>query len=222
MKKQLLRALFVPLALLLITQVIADPELDRLIEQTGVKAGDIAMRDRPGWREPRKIIVRDVLGFYTQVAGTVPAVELVAVREEEEAIGHAADADAIIGFCSERIVAAAPKVMWIQIFAAGAERCLAVDRVASGDIVLTNMQKMSSPVIAEHVTAMVLGLARGLGPFSKAMAQGEWQRNSGITGSMQSIGGKTVLVLGLGGIGLQSARRLAALDMKIIATRRSS
>ncbi|MDH3409910.1 MAG: D-2-hydroxyacid dehydrogenase, partial [Gammaproteobacteria bacterium] len=42
------------------------------------------------------------------------------------------------------------------------------------------------------------------------------------TGSMQSIGGKTVLVLGLGGIGLQSARRLAALDMKIIATRRSS
>ncbi len=216
------RASAVLLLLFVACALRAESDIDRLVEQTGIKLSDTAMRDRAGWREPRKIIVRDVLGFYAQVTGTVPVVELVSVQSEEDALAHAADADAIIGFCSERLVEAAPKVMWIQIFSAGAERCLGADRVASGDIVLTNMQKMSSPVIAEHVTAMVLALARGLGPFSKAMADGEWRRGSGTTAGMQSIGGKTVLVLGLGGIGQQSAGRLAALGMKVIATRRSS
>ena len=222
MKKQLLHAVFVSLALLGVSPVIADTALDRLIEQTGVKAGDVAMRDRPGWREPRKIIVRDIPGFYDVVAGSTPGVELISARTEDEALRHAADADAIMGFCSARLLAAAPKVMWIQIFSAGSERCLALERVASGDVVLTNMQKMSSPVIAEHVTALVLDLARNLGRYSKAMAAGDWHRGSGMTSSMQSVGGKTVLVLGLGGIGTESAKRLAALDMRVLATRRSS
>ncbi|MDH3612295.1 MAG: D-2-hydroxyacid dehydrogenase [Gammaproteobacteria bacterium] len=222
MQKPLLRTVAMSLLLLAIGPASADTELDQLVEQAGVKAGDVAMRDRPGWTEPRKIIVRDIPGFYDVVAGSTPGIELVRVRTEDEALRHAVDADAIMGFCSERLVAAAPKVMWMQIFSAGADRCLALERVASGDIVLTNMQKMSSPVIAEHVTALVLALARNLGPYSKAMAAGDWQRGSGMTSGMQSIGGKTVLVLGLGGIGTESARRLAALDMSVLATRRSS
>jgi phosphoglycerate dehydrogenase-like enzyme len=39
---------------------------------------------------------------------------------------------------------------------------------------------------------------------------------------MQSIAGKTMLVVGLGGIGTEVARRAAALDMRVIGTRRSS
>lgn len=222
MSKQLLGATLVSLALLVDSPVFADTELDRLIEQTGVKAGDVAMRDRPGWQEPRKIIVRNTRGFYADVADSDLGVEIIGVKTEDEALRHAADADAIVGYCSERLLAAAPDVTWVQIFAAGAERCLAAERVASGDVVLTNMQKMSSPVIAEHVTAMVLALARRLGPYSKQMADGAWRRGPEMTTGMQSVAGKTVLVLGLGGIGTESARRLAALDMKVLATRRSS
>jgi phosphoglycerate dehydrogenase-like enzyme len=69
---------------------------------------------------------------------------------------------------------------------------------------------------------MVLSLARGLIPFSKAMPDGEWLRSSPIVDGMQSIAGKTVLVVGLGGIGTEVARRVAALDMRVIGTRRSS
>jgi phosphoglycerate dehydrogenase-like enzyme len=222
MNQQLLRAILVSLTLLVVSPVFAETELDRLIDQTGVKAGDVALRDRPGWRQPRKIIVRDTRGFYAEVADSSPGVELIGVKTEDEALRHAADADAIVGFCSERLLAAAPEVTWVQIFSAGAERCLAATRVASGDVVLTNMQKMSSPVIAEHVTAMVLALARRLGPYSKAMAAGAWRRGPEMAAGMQSIAGKTVLVLGLGGIGTESARRLAALEMRVLATRRSS
>ena len=216
------RAALVLLVLSFACTLHAETEIDQLIAETGIVAGDVALRDKPGWRKPQKVIVRDVLGFYDEIAASTPGVELLAARSQEEALQHAADADAIIGYCSEALVAAAPRLAWIQLFSAGAERCLAVERVAAGEIVLTNMQKMSSPVIAEHVTAMVLALARGLGPFSKAMQDGEWQRGPNMTAGMQSVAGKTVLVLGLGGIGTESARRLAALGMEILATRRSS
>lgn len=222
MKLQLLRTSIVLLSSFAAFSSHAESAIDRLVEQTGIEASDESMRDRAGWREPRKIIVRDIFGFYDLVDGSTPGVELVRVRSEDEALQYAADADAIIGFCSERIVAAAPKVLWIQIFAAGAERCLAIERVGSGEILLSNMQKMSSPVIAEHVTAMMLALARGLAPFIKAMPQGEWRRDTAANARMQSISGKTVLVLGLGGIGTEVARRAAALNMRVVGTRRSS
>jgi len=222
MRVSLTRAFPVVLGLLLVCTVRAETDIDRLIQQTGIEAGPIAVRDLPGWREPKKIIVRDIAGLYGNVEGSAPGVELVRVQSEAEAINHAGTADAILGFCSERIVAAAPKVRWIQIFGAGAERCVAVERVENGEILLTNMQKMSSPVIGEHVTAMVLSLARGLVPFSKTMNDGEWRRRPGITDGMQSIGGKTLLVVGLGGIGTEVARRAAALEMRVTGTRRSS
>ena len=210
------------LALSFACKLHAQTTIEALVEQTGIVAAEIALQDRPGWRTPQKIIVRDIRGMYAEVKDYAAGVDLIRVTSEDEALQHAGDADAIVGFCSERLVAAAPKVIWIQIFSAGAERCLAVQRVAAGEIVLTNMQKMSSPVIAEHVTAMVLALARGLGPFSKAMQDGDWRRGPEMTAVMQSVAGKTVLVLGLGGIGTESARRLAALGMKVLATRRSS
>ena len=217
-----LRAAAALLALFFACKLHAQTTIEALIEQTGVVAGEVALQDRPGWRKPQKIIVRDIFDFHAQVAGIAPGVELIPVASQNEALQYAADADAIIGFCSEALVAAAPRLVWIQLFSAGAERCLAVERVAAGEIVLTNMQKMSSPVIAEHVTAMVLASARGLGPFSKAMRDGEWRRGPDMTAGMQSVAGKTVLVLGLGGIGTESARRLAALGMRVVATRRSS
>jgi len=218
----LARGSFVAVGLLLVCTSFAESAIDELVEQTGIEAGAVAVRDLPDWREPSKIIVRDIGGLYDALAGTTPGVKLIRARTEAEAISHATDADAIIGFCSDQIVAAAPKVMWIQIFGAGAERCLAAERIGNEDILLTNMQKMSSPVIAEHVTAMVLGLARGLAPYSKEMATGEWLRRAEYTDGMQSIGGKTMLVVGLGGIGTEVARRAAALDMRVIGTRRSS
>ena len=201
---------------------IAQSPVEKLVEQTGIEPGPVASRDFPGWREPRKIIVRDVAGLAAQLEGIAPGVELVPVQSESEAVANAAGADAVLGFCSDDVLRAAVDAVWVQVFSAGAEHCLDADRVRDGSVMLTNMQKMSSPVIGEHVTAMVLSLSRGLIAFKQVMPTGSWERGSEIVDSMQSYAGKTVLVAGLGGIGTEAARRLAALDMRIVATRRSS
>ncbi len=209
-------------AVLWVSNAWPQSDIDRLIEQTGIEAGDVAMRDMPGWRAPKKVVVLDVFGVFAAIEGVAPGVELVAVRSEADAIAQAEDADAIIGFCSDRMVSAAPQAKWVQVFSAGAERCMLTSRILDGRVVLTNMQKMSAPIIAEHVIAMTLALARSLPQFHKAMTSGEWLRGSAARNSMQSISGKTMLVVGLGGIGTEVARRAAALEMRVIGTRRSS
>jgi phosphoglycerate dehydrogenase-like enzyme len=202
--------------------VLGQSDIESLIAQTGVEPGSTAVRDHPRWRTPRKIVIRDIAGLYETVSGSISGVELIKVRTIPEAVVAADGADAILGFCSSAVLDAAGDALWVQVFGAGVERCVADERIRSGDVLLTNMQKMSSPVIAEHVVAMMLSLSRALPTYAKLMEDGQWLRGPEHTGPMQSYGGKTVLIAGLGGIGTEVARRAAALDMRVVGTRRSS
>jgi len=204
------------------TTAIAQSDIAELTEQMGITAGDTAMRDIPGWRAPKKIVMRNIGLSLADVQTALPGVEVLEVRSEADAVANAKGADAIIGWCSDAVLEAAQDALWAQISSAGAERCMATKRIASGSVVLTNMQKMSSPVIAEHAIALTLSLARNLPLYTKAMRKGEWYWSSETTAKMQSIAGRTMLVVGLGGIGTEVARRAAALDMRVIGTRRSS
>ena len=203
--------------------LLADGDVEKLIRQTGIKEGPVAVRDMPGWEAPDKILVRELTpGLVDGLRQEFPDVEFVAVPSRGEALRQAADADAIIGFCSADLLDAAVEASWIQVFSAGVERCVALEQVGSSKVVLTNMQKMSSPVLAEHALAMVMALGRGLVSYGKLMATGEWRRGGPAAPSLQEISGKTLLVAGLGGIGTEVARRAAALGMRVVGTRRSS
>ncbi len=200
----------------------AETPIAEIIEEAGLSEGPVAMRNRPGWRAPKKIVVRDEYGIVERLRSAFPEVEIVGADSAQAAAGAVRDADALIGYCDPELVQRAERLLWIQIFSAGAEDCLAVDAVASGEVLLTNMQKMSSPVIGEHAIAMMMSLARGLTPYAKAMPTGEW--NDAMAGQlgMTSLQGKTMLVVGLGGIGTAVARRADGLRMRVIATRNSS
>lgn len=209
------------LLLVLAVSARAESDIDRLVAQTGIELGEVALRDHPGWRTPTKIALLDLGLPLDDIRAALPGVEVVAAQSMQELVNKAAGADAVLGWCTAGF-SAAENAIWIQSFSAGVERCLAVERIANGSAVLTNMQKMSSPVIAEHMVAMMLALARGLPQYAKAMPEGGWSENYGTVEGMQSIAGKRLLVVGLGGIGTEIARRGAALGMRVSGTRRSS
>ncbi len=200
----------------------AEVSVERLIDEAGLREGPVASRDLEGWRPPQKLVIRDAGELVAMLRKEFPDVLFVSAPSADVALAEAGDADAIVGFCNEDVVAAADSLVWVQIFGAGAERCLAVEEVASGRVLLTNMQKMASPVIGEHAIAMMLSLTRGLTHQAKSMPEGEWNRSIGDDIGMMSVDGKTVLVVGLGGIGRAAAKRAAALGMRVIATRNSS
>ncbi len=200
----------------------ADLTIEQLVAQARLVEGEVPVRDLPRFAGAHKILVRDV-GI--DLVGKVDApagVEFITVRGAAEALQQVGDADAIVGYCSPELIEAGKKLVWVQIFAAGAERCLSAGDVANGTIVLTNMQKMSSPVIAEHAIAMMLSLTRNLPQFVRAMSKSEeWNRRA-TTDGMMPVAGKKLLVAGLGGIGTEVARLGAALGMSVSGTRNSS
>jgi phosphoglycerate dehydrogenase-like enzyme len=196
---------------------------EQLIREMGLRESSVASRNLPGWEPPQKILVRllpqDQVSDYQAVA---PGVEIVAVGSVEEAVKHARGAQAILGYCNEKIFSAEPKLLWVQVYAAGVERCLANTGIRKDNMLLTNGQRIASPALAEHSIAMMMMLARGLDVFHANQLKGVWQRETGLDRADHiELAGRTVLVVGLGGIGTQVAKRAFGLGMRVIATRSS-
>jgi phosphoglycerate dehydrogenase-like enzyme len=215
-------ALFAMALLLPIAGARAQESIAELIDEAGLGEGPMPMRDVSGWDATKSIIFRGDRQQWSWLEDQLDNANLEFVASLDEALALAPDAGAIIGFCSDELLAAAPAVVWVQIFSAGVDRCLSSRQLFRDDLVLTNMQKMSSPVIAEHAIAMLLALTRKLPAFTHRMEEGAWKRDRRHTEGMTTLHGKTMLVVGLGGIGTEIARRGAALGMRVVATRSSS
>lgn len=226
MKKINLQVVMLLAVIGVVNQAAAEVTIEQLVSQAGIAEGSVAVRDLPRYAGAKKIVVRD-LGFdatslLDRTDERARDIKVISVRSATEALQYVGDADALVGFCNSELVSAGKKLVWVQIYSAGAERCLAVDRIGSGDVLLTNMQKMSSPVIAEHAIAMMMSLSRHLPQFVNAMQGRDWDKSEGLADGMQPIAGKKLLVAGLGGIGSEVARLGAALGMQVSGTRNSS
>lgn len=206
--------------LLGVTEAVrAEISIDQLVEQARIREGDVAVRDLPRWKGAQKILIRDIGLDLRELIDSLDGVEVIIVQSVPEAMQHIGDVDAIIGYCNAELIDVATQLVWAQIYGAGAESCLSAKRISNGDVLLSNMQKMSSPVIAEHAIAMVLSLARHLPGFVHAMNDSDWSRRDAMTIGMMPVAGKRLLVVGLGGIGTEVARLGAALGMRVFATR---
>ena len=211
-----MRKLITAVACLAASSAHAELTIDELRQATGVREGAAEMREVPGWSAPLKVVM-------VASRANVPApesLEIIHVDSADEALEHLDGAHALVGWCRNDLLEAGDDLIWVQIFSAGAERCVGGHGIADGSIVLTNGQKMSSPAIGEHAIAMSMALARQLPMLARRMETGEWARN--VSDEMQTLDGKTMLIIGLGGIGTEAARRAAALGMRVIATRNSS
>lgn len=206
------------------TQVTAQEVITRL----GLVESDTPMRETAGWAYPKAVVVSadnaDRLAWYREVipddVTLIPAQTVQdAIRETRE---NADSVSAVVGFCNARIVDAGPNIHWLHMPFAGVSQCVSIPQVAQGGYVITNMQRLAGPRIAEHVIAMMMYFARGLDHFAAAQLEERWDRFAAPPSELWALEGKTMLVAGLGGIGTQTARLASALGLRVIATRNSS
>jgi phosphoglycerate dehydrogenase-like enzyme len=200
-----------------------DPRTAALIQELGLTASATAARDLPGWRVPDRIVVgggnEALIARLREIA---PGVEIVVAAAGEARDAQLAGAQATIGLCDAATLAAAPQLHWIQTWSVGVEHCVTLPGLAGRNIVLTNTQRTSGIPIAEHAMALVMALARGFPAFVRAHSTGEWQRQVDGRPPARELRGRTLLVVGLGGIGTEVARLAHGLGMRVIATRNSS
>lgn len=202
-----------------------DPRALAVIEEMGLVEHPTALREQRGWKPPRKIVLTG-MGPIEELKAMAPGVKFVVVNNAEQMAHEVADADAIGSgdnlVCDERVLAAAKKLRWVAVYSAGVEECLGKPELLKPGVYVTNMRAIAGPVMAEHTIGLMYALSRSLHVSIGNLASGRgWSRN--FSGSQpQALTGKTLLVVGLGGIGLEVAKRANALGMKVIATRNSS
>ena len=162
-----------------------------------------------------KILTGDGLPEYyrEKIRGLSPGIELALSKSDDEFHREVRDAHVIYGGFSREDVAAAKQLRWIQWTAAGVENILWPELVDS-PIVLTNMQRIYSPVISESAIGLMLALARGFPQYTLQTREHRWQTVPGLV----EISGMTLGLVGLGGIGTDTAYRAHyGFNMKVLA-----
>jgi phosphoglycerate dehydrogenase-like enzyme len=197
-----------------------------LIERFELRESPTPVRERAGWAPPKRVVVADV-ALAEVLRGIAPQAEVVGIAglrnyaAMEEAV---AGADVLVGLCTPEIIARGTSLRFIQLLNAGADSCTTIPAVAERGILVTNLQRIQGPHMAEHAIALTLALARALPVYGIEQAKGEWTRGfrERRTENLVELEGKTLLVVGLGGIGTEVANRAHGLAMRVIATRNRS
>ena len=132
-----------------------------------------------------------------------------------------ADADAIVwsdptGAEGLRNVLATSPARWIQLPFAGIERFFEAG-VITPDRTWTCAKGIYGPATAEHALALLLTGARLLHEHARRTTW--WPRER--ANDARRLAGRTVLIVGTGGIGRALAAMLAPLDARVIAVNRS-
>ncbi len=213
--------------LCLVPRAFADTTAE-LVKSLQLVAAPAPVKQRPDWRVPHKVMLlefgkQDWGPRQAQSSAAAPHTQIVVAHNMSEALAQAPGTDVLVGFnpeiCAPQLLSAATDLRWIESLAAGIENCLAVPGLRERGLLLTNMRAVDAAVIAEHAIALTLALAHGLDVFAVDTANAQWNGAHGTATPMQTLEGKTLLVVGLGGIGTEVARRAQGLGMTVVATR---
>ncbi|MEE9247448.1 MAG: D-2-hydroxyacid dehydrogenase [Dehalococcoidia bacterium] len=132
---------------------------------------------------------------------------------EERAV-EMPDTEVIFGNFNPSMFSLAKSLRWVQSVGAGVDGILFDDFVKS-DIVFTSAKGQVGTHLADHAWGLLLALTRGI---ARSVREKTAKSQYSIRAESWELGGKTLGVLGLGGTGVEVARRAQGFGMRVIAT----
>ncbi|NKC31778.1 D-2-hydroxyacid dehydrogenase [Falsiroseomonas selenitidurans] len=155
---------------------------------------------------------------YAQRGGRLQHFEVRSLDELEARIGEA-DVLLVSGMWRNHLAAKAPRLQFIQSISAGVDQ---YDRAVLGSagIRLASAQGANANAVSEHAMALILAQARLLPQARDNQVRKHWRGMIGdLTQREDELGGKTLLVVGIGRIGGRLARLAKAFGMNVIGLR---
>ncbi len=127
----------------------------------------------------------------------------------------------VSGFWSNDLLARAHKLRFIQSIGAGYDQ-FDLDALRERGIRLASAKGVNRNAVSEHALAMILALARHIHTGRDNQRAHTWRGMiSDLSRREDELGGKTLLIAGLGGIGSRLAALAKAFGMHVIATKRN-
>jgi phosphoglycerate dehydrogenase-like enzyme len=196
---------------------------EEMIDSLKLRQSKNASSTFNNWRPIKKVVIWGNSETADRFKKSFPGIEFRYGNDIKEAKLSLKDADAFLGYCIPQLFDSELTVAWIHSMAVGVENCINSQSIQELAPTLTNAQRLSGPEIAEHAIGLMFALVRRLDQYGIAQQEHKWDRGLAPgDDKVWEIAGKTMLVVGLGGIGTETAKRADGLGMKVIATRNSS
>ena len=154
-----------------------------------------------------------------------PAFEHTWTEHEATAQAQVAERlrDATIAVVNKRLLTAdiidsLPRLQMVAIAATGYNN-VDLDACRARGIVVSNVRGYARETVPEHVFALLLALARQIGPFHRSVAAGRWQQSEQFCYfdyPIRDLAGQTLGIFGGGTLGQGVARIAAAFGMKVV------
>ncbi|MEM7028711.1 MAG: D-2-hydroxyacid dehydrogenase [Chloroflexota bacterium] len=141
----------------------------------------------------------------------------------DEMLSRIGEADVLVvsGFWFDELLEKADRLKFIQSIGAGYNQ-FPLDTLRERGIRLASAQGVNKNAVSEHAMAHILSLARQLHTGRDNQRQHFWREMiSEIEQREDELGGKTLLIVGYGGIGSRLSKLAKAFDMRVIATKRN-
>jgi phosphoglycerate dehydrogenase-like enzyme len=145
------------------------------------------------------------------------------VRDLETLENRVGEADVLVisGLWHDGLLERASKLRFIQAIGAGTDQ-FPLEALAKRGIRLASARGVNFRAVAEHAMALILALTRRLPEARDNQAKRVWRGMIGdLSRREDELGGKTLLVVGLGQIGGRLAELAKAFDMRVVGLRRN-
>lgn len=119
-----------------------------------------------------------------------------------------------VGF-DEEVFARCPRLRALSLWGTGTDH-VDLEAAARHGVAVTNTPGVSAVAMAEHALALMLSVARDIPRIDARTRRGAWPR-----GFVTQLHGRVLGVVGLGAIGLQTARIARGIGMRVIAWTRT-
>ena len=145
----------------------------------------------------------------------LPVYTVVLPETDEAVTEHLPDADAVYGWVSPEQLPLAKNLRWLQNPAAGPFPGFYYPALIEHPVVACNPRGIYSDHISQHIMMFVLALSRGLPYYMDAQHEGVWDKDARKKGYVD-LAQATALIVGVGGIGHETARLCSEFGMKVI------
>ena len=148
-----------------------------------------------------------------QIVSISDTLVLVKPQNSAEALREIVDTDIVFGGFSRSLFENAKQLKWVQVLSAGVDGLLFPEFVES-EVILTSAKGFVGPHLADQTWALILGLLRGIG---RSVRERTWDNRMSIRLATWELSERTLGIVGLGGTGIDVARRAQGFDMRVIA-----
>ena len=153
-----------------------------------------------------------------KLAQSVPEARVVIAEDAETAAREIVDAEGAFGWLNADLLGAAKKLRWLQAPQAAPAAGYYFPELIEHALAVTNFREIFNDHISAHILAFVLAFARGLHVFIPQQLRREWKKSGQEDGNVIHLPEATALIVGVGGIGAETARLLAAFGVTVLAT----